>query len=98
MSRRARSRQIVSPSETPIDDPAITEVEVMYGQVVHRGSRVKHFGQRYTCWATATVVGFYYHEGRIKVLLKHDDPDEPYNFTGGWDADRTELTPDPPHN
>jgi hypothetical protein len=62
------------------------------------GSRVRHYGQRYTPWATATVIGFRSDReiGRpwIKVLVKHDRPGGGYDFPDGWDWDRTQLAPD----
>jgi hypothetical protein len=84
----------------PIADPAITSAEVMYRETAEIGSRVKHYGQRYTGAATATVVGFRIEPGHsyrgkpwIKVLVEHDDPLTFYNFDDGWDWDRTELAP-----
>ncbi len=82
----------------------ITEAEVMLGDVARVGSRVKHFGQRYTEWATATVVGFQsigdpgvenpmgFRDGWIKVLVEPDSDRDVYGLE--WDWDRTELAVD----
>ncbi len=81
-------------------DPSITEATVMYGETARIGSRVKHYGQRYTGSATATVVGFRragpdegYRGDWIKVLVEHDSEKTVHDFEGGWDWDRTELVP-----
>ena len=90
---------------TAAADPTITEAEIMYGDVARIGSRVKHYGQRYTSGPTATVVGFVrigdpgvpnpmgFRNGWIKVLVEHDNPESVYAFDDGWDWDRTELPP-----
>jgi hypothetical protein len=83
----------------------ITEATVCRGDVARIGSRVKHYGQRWTGCATATVVGFrdvghaspdrvegYLRPSWIKVLVKPDRPNGPYGNT--WDWDRTEVAPD----
>lgn len=73
----------------------------MYGDTAQIGSRVKHYGQRYTGCATATVTGFVragdtpnpmgYRDDWIKVLVDHDSDESAYAFKDGWDWDRTEL-------
>lgn len=73
----------------------------MNGQRARVGSRVKHFGERYTGGATATVVGFctdrsgaYRQQPWIKVLINPDAPESAFGRQGlehGWDWDRTEL-------
>lgn len=79
-------------SDTPID-PAITQAVIMYNQVAVVGSRVKHWAQRYTEFATATVEGFYEEaSGKGKVRVKPDKPNDTFGNT--WDWDRTELAPD----
>ncbi len=82
-------------------DPSITSAEVMFGKRVEVGARVKHWGQRYTPFATATVIGFYHAEGFspqpwVKVLVEHDHTDTAYNFPAGWDWDRTEVAENDP--
>jgi len=76
-------------------DEAITEATVMYGETAKIGSRVKHYAERYTPYATATVTGFS-HDSKshswVKVHIKHDNPGTVYSSP--WDWDRTELTPD----
>jgi hypothetical protein len=92
---------VTAPSVNPADDPAITEVTVMGGQLVTRGARVKHYAQRFTGCATATVTGFY-NAGTekhpwIMVLITGDDPNEYFSECGqirGWDYDRTQVAPD----
>lgn len=81
-------------------DPNITEAEIMYGDVARIGSRVKHYGQRYTTGPTATIIGFYHEPGSsyrgkpwVKVLVEHDNPESAYAFDDGWDWDRTEMRP-----
>jgi hypothetical protein len=71
----------------------------MYGEHASIGSRVKHYGQRYTGSATATIIGFYHEPGAffrgkpwVKVLLEHDEPNA-YDQRD-WDWDRTEIAPD----
>lgn len=69
----------------------ITEAKVLHGVTVCVGSRVKHFGQRYTGSATATVEGFidvghasldrrsdYLRSSWIIVLVRPDNPNESY--------------------
>lgn len=93
----------------PLADPAITSAEVLGRKTVKVGSRVKHFGQRYTGCATATVLGFRDvghespdHDGDarlpswIKVLVEHDASPSGYDRPDGWDADRTEVAADIP--
>jgi hypothetical protein len=80
----------------------ITEATVMRGQVVRIGSRVKHWGQRWTGCATATVVGFEragdtpnplgFAPDWVKVLVEPDS--EPSMYGSAWDWDRTEVAPD----
>ncbi len=83
----------------PAADPAITSARVMYRRVAEIGTRVRHYAQRYTPWATATVVGFYKQPGHdwIRVLV---EPDRPGNRdglqAGDWDWDRTIVESDPP--
>lgn len=97
---RAAARERERRAEAPQPDPAITSAEVMYRETARIGSRVKHYGQRYTGCATATVIGFYHPGGSwrgkpwVKVLVAHDSPKTVYNFSDGWDWDRTELAPD----
>lgn len=57
------------------------------------GSRVKHYGQRFTGEATATVTGFSRDQttGHLMVLVSHDNPSNGYDMPGGWSLDRTEL-------
>ena len=71
----------------------LSEATVMYGETARIGSRVKHFGQRFTGCATATVTGFREQDGWVKVLVDHDNPESAHNFPA-WDWDRTELAPD----
>lgn len=82
-------------SNTLVVDLTITEAEVMYGETARVGDRVKHFGERFTGLATATVVGFNrcgdIRPSQIKVIVKPDNPDSPYASLPGWDWDRTEL-------
>jgi hypothetical protein len=72
----------------------IMEAKVMFRQVAQLGSRVKHYAQRWTGCATATVIGFKdVGEGRpwIRVLVEPDKPDQ---YGNEWDWDRTEIAPD----
>jgi hypothetical protein len=79
----------------------ITEAEVSHGKIAKIGDRVKHFGQRYTGCATATIVGFERMEGHywrgkqwVKVVVEIDPKDSGMYGTR-WDWDRTELVPGP---
>lgn len=69
----------------------ITEAKVLRSATARVGSRVKHYGQRYTGCATATVEGFldvghaspdarpdYLRPSWIIVLVRTDNPDEFY--------------------
>jgi hypothetical protein len=77
----------------------ITETTVMRGETARIGSRVKHYGQRWTGRATATVVGFRrvgdgpnpmgVREDWIMVVVEPDS--EPNSYGRAWDWDRTEL-------
>lgn len=84
----------------------IREATVLRGDVARIGSRVKHYGQRWTGCATATVVGFrdvghaspdheegYLRPSWIRVAVK---PDAEVGTVYGteWDWDRTEVAPD----
>lgn len=81
----------------------------MYGKTVRVGSRVKHYSQRYTPYATATVRGFCDVGHRspdwdgdtrlpfwIKVLVEHDDERNAAQYPNGWDWDRTQVASDRP--
>jgi hypothetical protein len=86
---------------SPRDDSSIQEVAVLHRDTVRRGDRVKHWAQRYTGCATATVIGFY-NEGTaanpwMMVLVSGDNPENYFSEAGlerGWDYDRTQLAPD----
>lgn len=68
----------------------IDRATVMYGGAAYVGSRVKHYGQRWTGCATATVLGFAEEGLRVHVRL-----DDAAAWPGTvWDWDRTELAPD----
>jgi hypothetical protein len=86
-------------TDTTQADPAITSAEIMYREQATIGSRVKHYGQRYTGCATATIIGFRLATPRemsprtwVKVLVEHDEPNAYDQWD--WDWDRTELAPD----
>jgi protein-disulfide isomerase-like protein with CxxC motif len=86
---------------------SMTEATVMNGETAEIGSRVKHYGQRYTGCATATVVGFseetfddltgaqkavYDGHPGVKVYVEPVSEGDVYGSV--WDWDRTELAPD----
>ena len=83
------------PTSTVEIDLTITEAVVIGGRVARIGDRVKHFGERFTGDATATVIGFnqlgQVGPSRIKVIVKPDSPNSVYASFPGWDWDRTEL-------
>lgn len=84
-------------ADTEKEEERITEALVMFQGVARIGSRVKHWGQRYTESATATVVGFTarpQHSDRhwIRVQVKPDKGDGGLYGTE-WDWDRTEIRP-----
>lgn len=67
----------------------------MFRETARIGSRVKHYGQQYTSYSTATVIGFKNvgtdERPWIKVLVEHDSDESAYAFKDGWDWDRTEV-------
>src|SRR4051812_15793130 len=83
-------------------DPTITETEVRNGGVAVIGSLVKHFGERFTPYATARVVGFRntspISKPFISVLVEPFGPQTFYAefLNGEWGWDRTELVPADP--
>lgn len=86
---------------SPLDDPSIETVTVLGRNVVRRGDRVKHYSQRWTGCATATVIGFYNERGAtnpwMRVLALGDNPSEYFSQLGhdrGWDYDRTQAATD----
>lgn len=78
-------------------ETTIETATVMYRKEAVIGSRVKHYGERFTGCATATIVGFeeqdYSYRGVpwIKVLVKQDRPSL---YGDRWDWDRTEIAPE----
>lgn len=71
-------------------------VLVMYGDKIQVGDRVKHYGQRFTGSATATVTGFeiiddprLWNYPWVKVHVKRDNPDS-QAYPSPWDWDRVE--------
>jgi hypothetical protein len=67
------------------------------GGTIRVGSRVKHYGQRWTGYATATVTEIHvevpgFRPDWARVTVRQDDD---VNWpTSVWDWDRTEVAPD----
>jgi len=80
-------------SDAPID-PRITSAMAMGDKMIEPGGRVKHYGERHTGSATATVVGFYHDPNtpHLQVRVKLDSQNCSYGNT--WDLDRTEVPRD----
>jgi hypothetical protein len=77
----------------------IQHAPVMSGDVAVVGSRVKHYAQRFTGCATATVVGFSIADkptrsAWVSVHVEHDSAVSAEQYPSPWDWDRTELAPD----
>jgi hypothetical protein len=75
----------------------IRRARVMSGETAEVGSRVKHYAQRWTGCATATVVGFSIADkpaAWVRVHVEHDSAVSAEQYPSPWDWDRTEIAPD----